>query len=301
MFGWRHDALTPLFRGLTALGDATFFLVVFTLGYWLLDRLVFLRVSVVLMITALFNSLLKGVFQAPRPDISLRLVDAPGWSFPSAHAMIAGAIWPWLAREGKRGWLWPPAVLIVLGIATSRVYLGVHYPHDVAVGVLIGASMFLGLWWLADPAPDVWTELRWLQKVALVVVPVTSLLWVLPSAGDGDESVAAAGGALIGIVLGADWERRHVRFLPPVGWRKLAVGLVGLTVIFALRASLKALFGEIDLDPAFATALRYAAITLFLAALGPWLFVRFGWCGTEARGEDDASLHLETDGPRELA
>ena len=224
VLGWRHEALTPVFEGLTALGDATFFLVAFALGYWLLDRRVFLRVSVVLMATTLLNSLLKGVFQAPRPDESLRLVEASGWSFPSGHAMTAGAIWPWLARESKRLWTWPVAVLLALGIAASRVYLGVHFLHDVIVGLLLGVGLFLGLWWLADMTPAVWSELRWIQKLALVAVPVVLLLWVLPSSGDGDHTAASAGGALIGIALGADWERRRLRFLPPTGWRRFAAG-----------------------------------------------------------------------------
>lgn len=279
--GWRHDSLTPIFKGLTALGEPTFFLVAFTLGYWLLDRRVFLRVSVVLMISALLNSVLKGVFQAPRPDDSLRLVEASGWSFPSGHAMIAGTIWPWLAREAGRVWFWPVAVLTALGIAASRVYLGVHYPRDVAAGLALGVATFAGLWWLADMMPPVWSQLRWMQKAALVVVPIALLVWVLPSSGDGDDTAVKAGGALIGLALGADWERRRLRFLPPTRWWKLAAGLVGLGIIFGLRVGLKALFA--GLDPALGGILRYALVALFLTAGAPWLFLRLGWCEEETR------------------
>ena len=289
--GWRHEALTPIFEGLTALGDATFFLFAFTLGYWLLDRRVFLRVSLVLMITAVLNSLLKGVFQAPRPDESLRLVEASGWSFPSGHAMIAGAIWPWLARESnarpRRGWvhvgIWLGAMLLALGIALSRVYLGVHHPRDVAVGLLLGVGVFAGLWWLADMTPPVWSQLRWIQKASLVVVPVVLLLWILPSSGDGDDTLAKAGGALIGLVLGADWERRRLRFLPPHGWWRVAVGLVGVAGIFGLRVGLKALFE--GFEPTVGSTIRYVVIALFLSAVAPWLFVRLGWCATEVLPE----------------
>ena len=281
VIAWRHEALTPVFKGLSALGDSTFFLVAFALGYWLLDRRAFLRVSVVLMVTALLNSLLKGVFQAPRPDESLRLIEASGWSFPSGHAMTAGAIWPWLARESKRGWTWPVAVLLALGVAVSRVYLGVHFPRDIAVGLLLGVGLFVGLWWLADMAPAVWSELRWIQKAALVVVPVTLLLWVLPSSNDGDHVAASAGGALIGIALGADWERRRLKFLPPVGWRKLAAGILGLACIFGLRVALKAGLAATSMAETPSVALRYTLIALFLSALAPWLYVRLGWCQTE--------------------
>lgn len=281
VLAWRHEALTPIFEVLTSLGEASFFLVAFALGYWLLDRRVFLRVSIVLMITALLNSLLKGVFQTPRPDESLRLVAASGWSFPSGHAMMAGAVWPWLAREARRIWLWPLAVLLALGVAASRVYLGVHHPVDVVLGLLLGAGVFAGLWWLAETTPAAWSELRSVQRAALVVVPVVLLLWVLPSSGDGDHTAATAGGALIGLVLGADWERRRLRFLPPPGWWKLAAGAVGLGGVFGLRAGLKPLLAATGLGDTAAISLRYALIALFLAAVAPWLFVRFGWSSRE--------------------
>ena len=282
MLDWRREALTPVFEGLTALGDATFFLIAFALGYWLLDRRVFLRVSVVLMVTVLLNSLLKGVFQAPRPDASLRLVEASGWSFPSGHAMSAGAIWPWLARESRRWWTWPIAIIVALGIASSRVYLGVHYPRDVAVGLLLGIGLCFALWGLADMLPAVWSELRWIQRLALVTVPVVLVLWILPSSGDGDHTAATAGGALLGITLGADWERRSLRFAPPAGWRKFAAGLMGLTAIFGLRHVLKVLIAGTSLGATPAVGLRYFVIALFLSAGAPWLFVRLGWCRRES-------------------
>lgn len=278
---WRYEALTPVFEGLSFLGEATFFLAIFTLGYWLVDRRVFLRVSVVLMITAVLNSLLKGVFQVPRPDESLRLVVETGWSFPSGHAMIAGTIWPWLARESKRRWTWFVAALLALGIAASRVYLGVHFPLDVIVGLLLGVGLFVGLWWLAEMMPAVWAELPWRHKAALVVVPIVLLVWVLPNSGDGDQTMAKAGGALIGLVLGADLERRRLRFCPPRGWWKLAAATLGLVGIFGLRFGLAEAFHAAGFAVTWADTFRYVMIAFFLSAVAPWIFVRLGWCPTE--------------------
>lgn len=279
---WRHEALTAVFTALTGLGSVTFFLVAFTLGFWLVDRRVFLRVSLALMIAGLLNGLLKGVFQAPRPEEALWLVHANGWSLPSGHALIAATVWPWLARETRRPWTLPLAVLLALVVAASRVYLGVHFPRDIVTGLLIGGALSLALWWLADMAPAVWQQLRWIQKAALVAVPVTLLLWVLPVSGDGDDTAAKAGGALIGLALGADWERRNLRFRVARGWRMLGVAVVGLLGIFVLRLGLKAAFGALSFDPIAAAALRYGLIGLFLSAGAPWLFVRLGWCAREA-------------------
>lgn len=68
------------------------------------------------------------------------------WSFPSNHATIAGAAAVALALAVRK------LVLLTLPLALlmafSRVFVGVHYPHDVAMGLLLGASLAT----LAGPA-----------------------------------------------------------------------------------------------------------------------------------------------------
>ncbi|MGW5424206.1 phosphatase PAP2 family protein [Streptomyces sp. NPDC003943] len=59
------------------------------------------------------------------------------WSFPSNHSAIAGAAAVALALSW-RGIVWLTAPMALL-MAFSRVFVGVHYPHDVTVGLLSGA------------------------------------------------------------------------------------------------------------------------------------------------------------------
>ncbi|AYA17443.1 phosphatase PAP2 family protein [Streptomyces alfalfae] len=88
---------------------------------------------------------LKSVIDEERPCRAVSgamkpLVECPAygdWSFPSNHSTIAGAAaiglvlaWPRIAALTV-----PMAVLM----AASRVFVGVHYPHDVAVGLVFGA------------------------------------------------------------------------------------------------------------------------------------------------------------------
>jgi membrane-associated phospholipid phosphatase len=60
-------------------------------------------------------------------------------SFPSDHAMIAGAFAAGLLLLSRRIGL--AALLLALLLAFARVYVGVHYPSDVAGGLAIGTAL----------------------------------------------------------------------------------------------------------------------------------------------------------------
>lgn len=69
------------------------------------------------------------------------------YSMPSDHCIMAGAFAAGLWILDRR--LRVPALLLALLLAFSRVYAGMHYPSDVAVGLLvgslIGSAIVLGL------------------------------------------------------------------------------------------------------------------------------------------------------------
>jgi undecaprenyl-diphosphatase len=58
------------------------------------------------------------------------------FSFPSGHTAVAFAVAA--AFAGQAGLLGTLALALAVGIGVSRVYLGAHYPLDVAAGVLVG-------------------------------------------------------------------------------------------------------------------------------------------------------------------
>lgn len=86
----------------------------------------------------------KQVFKRPRPyeagEIDLLVRTPAGKSYPSGHPAVAAAMVGVAARELPRA-VRAPLERIPRFVGFSRVYVGAHYPSDVAAGVMIGKAV----------------------------------------------------------------------------------------------------------------------------------------------------------------
>jgi membrane-associated phospholipid phosphatase len=104
-----------------------------------------------MMIAWMIGLFAKSVFQRARPVVEDPVSVAPGYSFPSGHALNSAAwativvllLWPLLASRAAKVAAVVLAVLLVAVTVLDRVFLGVHYPSDVTVGVLTGVGLAL--------------------------------------------------------------------------------------------------------------------------------------------------------------
>lgn len=98
--------------------------------------------------------LIKATVARPRPVLFDHIVDAWSASFPSGHAANSAIVYLTLAlllmqiveQRVARWYLIGAAVVLVMLIGVSRVYLGVHWPSDVLAGWSFGTLWALA-WW----------------------------------------------------------------------------------------------------------------------------------------------------------
>jgi undecaprenyl-diphosphatase len=154
-------ALEIALADVTSLGSSSVLtlLVLATAGFLFLARR---RHSAIYVLVAsiggaLLSTALKSLFDRPRPDVVVHLVNVSSASFPSGHALGAAAIYLTLAallarelpRRRLRAFTVSVATLIVVIIGVSRIYLGVHWPTDVLAGWCVGAAWAMLCWLIA--------------------------------------------------------------------------------------------------------------------------------------------------------
>ncbi|MGC4020190.1 MAG: phosphatase PAP2 family protein [Muricomes sp.] len=94
------------------------------------------------------NGILKPFVARIRPcdvntTVQLLIPRPTDYSFPSGHTAAAFAAVSGLYFTRQK--LWVPALILAVMIAFSRLYLYVHYPSDVAAGILLGSIFgFIG-------------------------------------------------------------------------------------------------------------------------------------------------------------
>lgn len=95
------------------------------------------RAAVALIATSLLAYLVKRLVRRSRPSDELQASIPPDrYSFPSGHTAAAFSLA--IAMFGSVPLLAPPLLLLAMCVGYGRMYLGVHYPLDVAAGAAIG-------------------------------------------------------------------------------------------------------------------------------------------------------------------
>ncbi|ASV32202.1 phosphatase PAP2 family protein [Maribacter cobaltidurans] len=150
VLSFRNPMLTKYFVFVTDIGDVNGYLIVLTLfaiiSWFVLKRWKYvLQATIVLALATVSNMALKRFIDRARPGIE-HLVSVKTLSYPSGHAMSAMAFFGFLIyliskldiHRALKYFLILIFGLLILSIGISRIYLGVHFPSDIAGGFIAG-------------------------------------------------------------------------------------------------------------------------------------------------------------------
>lgn len=150
VYGVASPRATTVLHAITQLGSPLFLLPMTIVASLIFLRRRRIRGAILLTATmvgvSLLNWILKAVFQRPRPLPFFGLTVPASYSFPSGHSLAAFCFYGALAalvtaRLRSTFWsalVWTAAVLIIVAVGFSRLYLGLHYPSDIVGGYATG-------------------------------------------------------------------------------------------------------------------------------------------------------------------
>ena len=290
----RNPFLDLLFSLITHLGEETVFLAVSIIFFWCISKREGYYILVVGFVGTVLNQMLKLIFRIPRPwvkDPSFTIVEsaraeATGYSFPSGHTQNIAGTFGGLGRCARRRGVRIATIAVIILVALSRMYLGVHTPFDVVVSLAIAAALVFGLY------PFFSTEERFKKSMPYIVaiaclMCVALLLYVLfiPDKDTLDPHNYASGlknaytllGCTAGLIVVYPIDAKFIKFETKAPWYAQIIKLtVGLAIVLGLKAGLSAPLVSLFGNEYIARAVRYFIIVLFAAAVWPLTFKSFG-------------------------
>ena len=279
------------FSLITEIGGETVLLVLGFAFFWCIDK----RQGYFTLLCGLFGTVinqgLKLVCKVPRPwvlDPEFTIVEsareaATGYSFPSGHTQnVTGTFGSLAVGQRKHKWVVISSIVIIVLVAFSRMYLGVHTPKDVLVSLAIAAALIFVL------RPVFATEESFRRYMPYIVVAgfaltVALLLYVflLPEAGVDAANLASARknactlhGAVLGLVAVFFLEKRLGEFDTRAVWYVQIIKMIGgFAIVLLIKELLRVPLNFICFGNEYVgRALRYFLMVVFAGGIWPLTF-----------------------------
>ncbi len=314
--------LTAAVRGITFFGAPAFYLFFLMVTFWCIDTKKGFKLGTVVIFSGALNAAIKETLRVPRPyqrDPSVFIMKETGFSTPSGHAQGAASFWPVFMHSfrytrtagdartagstrttGARVCALLLSAGVPLLIGFTRMYLGVHYPTDVLIGLIFGFLTALAVLLFWDDAAKL------LNRAPRSVKLLTAALvcFALNTFSARDTSLP---GLLFGFTAGYVLLCERGGFDARTGTftQKILRMVTGAAVSTGIFAGLTVLFGVIDAGSkestyyALCRFIRYGGAGFAISFLSPLLFLKFNLAQPPKRDSTPEQDRPQADGSGE--
>lgn len=288
--GIRTPFFDQVFSLITYLGSELVFMVLAVVMFWCVSKHRGLYLLSVGCLGTTINQFLKLACRISRPwvqDPEFTIVEAArsgatGYSFPSGHTQNAAAVLGCPARMVKKKAIKITLWVLYALVAISRMYLGVHTPYDVGVGIVMGLVLVFALY-------PVFSEKNYQPKrmyAMLLGMLVLSMAFTaytrlypfpqdieLDNLNHGIKNGYTLTGAVLGM-LAAFWLDQHYVHFDTKGSlpAQIVKCVAGLALLLGIKTVLKAPLNALTGGDPIAHTIRYAIVVFFAAGVWPMAF-----------------------------
>lgn len=208
------------------LGTETFYIAAGLAIYYMISPSIGFFTIFSLVLSGSLNSFLKDLLAMPRP--SNPKIPVEGYGFPSGHAQNTTVFWEVFTLLTRSSCVTVLSILLISIVSYSRIYLNVHFVHDVVGGVVIGLLLSLALYIFHRRVVNVFY-----RDLVIVATSITATLLVF--AYNHDVTVLKLSGVSLGALIHLMLLSKRNYSLPtPNISRRIVSYLVAMIVILAI-------------------------------------------------------------------
>jgi membrane-associated phospholipid phosphatase len=271
--------LDKFFELITILGEESIYIIFLGIIFWCFDKKFGYKLAFIFLFSSVANCAVKNIFKAPRPigiegTRSLRVETATGYSFPSGHTQATAVFWTSIIMKYRKTVLYVIGTFTVMLVGISRMYLGVHWPKDVAIGIVFGIVCSVIGSMLFDYSQKTYNK----TILLIIVIPAVIGLFFWGNSEDYIKSAAVLCSFFVGYVI----EDNYIGFTEnaPLSTQLLKF-FIGITGILVIKIFVKELLPINEIG----YFIRYFLIGIWTTVCAPLLFLSFKLtsCKNESR------------------
>ncbi len=291
------------FSTVTKLGEEMVFLALAIIFFWCIDKYRGYYIMMTGFIGTVINQCLKIVCRVPRPwvkdpgftTVNNAQLEAGGYSFPSGHTQNTTGTFGAIGATSSRRWLSIACTVIIVLVALSRMYLGVHTPADVCVSLLIAAALIAVLHPVFSSKENFDKYMPYVVGIS-VLISIGFVIYVnllnpadyakdvtVSASGEVHDPLASAiknGATMLGCMLGLlviyPLDRFFIKFETEARWYAQIIKLaLGLAIVLAIKSGLSKPLVSLFGNEYVARSVRYFLMVVFAGAVWPMTFKFF--------------------------